>query len=193
MRRAIFWVALVVSLAMAYSVHAQNSPPPENPPVQAERMSLAPSVQAVVDSDTPQGKLARAFLRYSRALVMDGAEGVKIEDVVTPDVRCIELEGQGYPPGAAGLKLFRQQMNQGQRYERVLVKQMRFSGPDVIETELQVTTTHVGELLGRAPTGRTVTFAIHTLGRFVGDRLAVRWDRMDVDDFLRQLDGKAAQ
>jgi predicted ester cyclase len=129
--------------------------------------------------------LARVWVRYVRGLT--GEAGVQLEDVVTADVHCIELEAAGYPPGIAGLRQFRQQINAALPDESTMVTQMRFSGPGTIETELHITGTHLGELLGHPATGRTVRFVVHTLGRFNGDRLLERWDRMDFAGLLRQL------
>jgi predicted ester cyclase len=181
------WISSLMVLAIcgaALGAELQVKPigrtGPEN-----SRIVLTPTVRAIVTADSPEGRLARAWVRYVQGLVGEG--GVQIEDVVTGDVRCIELEAAGYPPGVAGLKLFRQQINVALPDERVLVTQIRFSGESTIETELNVTGTHLGELMGRAPTGRSVRFVIHTLGRFKGDRLAERWDRMDFAGLLRQL------
>lgn len=104
---------------------------------ESSRVRLAPRVRAIVNADSPEGRLARAWVRYARGLVG--------------------------------------------------VTQITFSGDNTIETELHGTGTHLGELLGHAPTGRSVRFVIHTLGRFKGDRLAQRWDRMDFAGLLRQL------
>ena len=161
---------------------------PTNSDVAQSRIRLTPRVQAIVNADSPQGRLGRAWIRYAQGLIGEG--GVQIDEVVMPNVRCLDLEGAGYPPGVAGLKQFRQQINVGLPDERVLVTQMRFSDGGVIETELQVTATHLGELLGRPPTGRSVHSVIHTLGRFKADRLVERWDRMDFAGLLHQLDDK---
>ncbi len=153
---------------------------------QASRIHFAPGVRAVIESNTPEGALARTWVRYVQGLT--GEAGVQLEDVVTADVHCVELEAAGYPPGIAGLRQFRRQINAALPDESEIVTQMQFSGPGMIETELYVTGTHLGELMGHPATGRTVRFVIHTLGRFKGDRLVERWDRTDFAGLLRQLD-----
>ena len=150
------------------------------------RLSFAPAVQIVLQSDTPEGRLARAWVRYAQSLMGEG--DVRMEDVIAENVRCIELEAAGFPPGLTGLRIFRQQINEAFPDERAFVADMRFVGRDVVETELHARGTHRGDLMGRKATGRTVFFVIRTLNRFDGDRLIERWDRTDFEGLLRDLD-----
>ena len=183
------WISslfFVVICSSASSAQVPLKPAGKTDAAHASRIHFAPAVQAVIESNTPEGALARAWVRYVQGLT--GEAGVQLEDVVTADVHCVELEAAGYPPGIAGLRQFREQINTGLPDESGLVTQMRFSGPGMIETELHVTGTHLGELMGHPATGRTVRFVIHTLGRFKGDRLVERWDRTDFAGLLRRLD-----
>jgi predicted ester cyclase len=149
------------------------------------RIRLSRSVRALVNADTPDGQLARTWLRYVQGLI--GEAGVQLDDVAAPDVRCAELDVAGYPPGIAGLKQFRHEINVAVPDESTFVARMTIQGPGIVETELHVTGTNLGPLMGHAPTGRSMRVVIHTLGRFKDGRLVERWDRTDFADMLRQL------
>lgn len=51
-----------------------------------------------------------------------------------------------------------------------------------------VTGSHLGEYMGIAPTGKTVTYDEIIIFRFVGERIAESWAVVDVLSQLRQLD-----
>jgi predicted ester cyclase len=179
---ALIFMVIVMSSFKTVVAASQES-------AQVSRFTFAPAVQAVLQQDSPEGRLARAWVRYAQALAGEG--GVQIKDVVTPDVRCVELLAAGYPPGAEGLILFRQQANEAFPDETAFVADMRFTGPNMVETELHARATHLGPWMGRAPTGNSLRWVIHTLNRFEGDRMAERWDRADMADLQRQIDGAA--
>ena len=82
-----------------------------------------------------------------------------IDRVVSPDARFHELEAIGYPRGPEGFKMFRRQVNAGE------------------------------EMMGAPATGRKIRFGVHARGRFVGGKMAERWDRADFEDIKRQLTG----
>jgi hypothetical protein len=65
-------------------------------------LTMGPEIQAIVQSKTHQGDLARCYLRYVHALKNPD----EIDSVVTPDVRFHDLEAMGYPKGSEGLKAF---------------------------------------------------------------------------------------
>jgi len=98
-----------------------------------------------------------------------------------------ELEDAGFALGPPGFKVFRKQINEAFPDEQVVIVEMRFPEPGIIETELDCKATHRGELMGNPPTGKEVRFTVHTRNRFEGDRMAERWDRMDVAGLLAQL------
>jgi hypothetical protein len=157
----------------------------ETPAKYSAIFELAPEVEAVVRGGSPHSALARNWLRFGSALFAEDLS--EIDLVVTPDARFHELEAIGFPRGPEGLKKFREGINGGLRYERVRVAAMRFEGVDIVETDLECATTHIGPLMGVAPTGREVTFKVFTRNRFEGDLMAERWDRTDVDDLMRQI------
>lgn len=174
---------LAILASSACQSHAAETP-------RSSRFSFSPAVQAILQSPTPEGELARNWLRYAEALT--GDSGVRLEDVVPADVRCLELEAAGFPPGLQGLRLFRQQINAALPDERGYVAEMRFPGPGIIETELHGSGTHRGEFFGRKPTGLRVSFQIRTLNRFENGRMVQRWDRADFSDVLHQIDAALA-
>lgn len=153
--------------------------------MQDARIEFSPSVSLLLAADTPEGSLGRAFVRFSEAL-LDADDG-RIDGVVTEDSRFHELEAAGLPPGPAGFKLFRKQINAAFPDERVLIVSMSFPEPGIIETELACRATHRGELMGIAPTGKSVAFTVFTRNRFDGERMAERWDRTDFAALLAEL------
>jgi predicted ester cyclase len=159
--------------------------------VSTSRISFSPAVQAIVNSASPEGDLARAWVRFSQALI--GEAGIRLEDVVSAEVRCLELEAAGYPRGLAGLQQFRKEINAAMPDETVFVAEMRFTGPGVIETELHAMGTHSGEFLGRKPTGQRLWFLLRTLNRFENGRMVMRWDRADFGPALREIDAALAR
>ena len=170
-------VLLAVSAAsvLVQSANGQTSP----------RIEFAPEVASIISEDGARSQLARNFVKFSEALLSGAPQA--IDAAVTSNARFHELEAAGYPPGPDGLKKFRTEMNAAFPDEHVTITAMRFEGDNMIETDLDVTATHVGPLMGVAPTGRKVRFTIHTRNRFEGDRMAERWDRTDFADLMRQL------
>ncbi len=62
-----------------------------------------------------------------------------------------------------------------------------FAAEDRLAMRFTASGTHQGELLGYAPTGKTVKINQINLYRFDGDKLAETWQLMDVAGFLRQI------
>lgn len=190
----IAWFGLGWALALGcVTAAAQESPAGASGrrgDVTPSRFSFAPSVRAILAAETPEGALARSWLRYQQGLV--GEAGVRLEDVVAPDVQCIELEAAGYAPGLAGFAQFRREINAAFPDESAFVAELRFSSPDIVEAELHATGTHRGDLFGRPPTNQRYWFVISTLNRFRGDRMVQRWDRTDFGGLLAQIDAAVA-
>jgi len=151
----------------------------------AERVEFSPSVAALLAQNTAEAHLGRLFVGFAKALMDQDSN--RIDAVVTADARFHELEEAGFPPGPDGFKLFRKQINAALPDEHVVIVEMRFPERGIIETELDCTATHLGELMGNPATGRAVRFTVYTRNRFEGDRMAERWDRMDVAGLLAQL------
>jgi predicted ester cyclase len=153
--------------------------------IPSDRIELRPAVRAILDADGPKKLLLRHFLRYLQALLEPDSAG--LDDVVTPDGRCYELEAIGLPRGLEGLKIFRRQVNAAIPDEHVLVTAVTFEGDDIIEADMVMNATQTGEIFGIAATGRTIRFDVHERCRFLDDKLAERWARVDFEDIKRQL------
>lgn len=132
------------------------------------KLSMTPRVRAIVISHTHQGDLARCYLRYVNGLKNPDA----IDQVVTPDARFHDLEASGFARGPEGVKAFRRQFNKAMPDEHGMITAMRFEGDDIIDVDLEASGTD-------AKTGAPRSFTIHARDRFVGNRVAERWDRVE--------------
>jgi predicted ester cyclase len=154
----------------------------------ASRIVFAPAVSALVTAEGPAGDLARAWLRYTKAVL--GEDGIQFVDVTAPDVCCIDLELFGVPPGVASIQTFRDALNLVLPDERYTVVEMiLLPQQGIVETLLHCTATHSTLLLGVPASGRLLSWEMRTLARFVDGKLALRWDRIDLADFIAQLRG----
>jgi predicted ester cyclase len=150
-----------------------------------QRIELGPSVRAILETDTPKSQLLKHFLRFTEAIL--APDPAVIDKVVTPDARFHELEAIGYPPGPEAFKTFRRQINAGLPDEHVFVVAVRFEGDDIIEADLDISGTHMAEIMGIPATGRKIRYAVHSRGRYVDGKMAERWDQVDFEDIKRQL------
>jgi predicted ester cyclase len=104
------------------------------------------------------------------------------DTILTPDYVVHPEEARG----AAGL----QEMVDGYRAAlsnmRVDVEQ-QFSAGDRVATVSTVRGVHAGELMGAAPTGREVAFAMITISRFEDGRIAEEWEIADTVSLLAQI------
>ncbi len=153
----------------------------------SERIDLSPQVAALLRQESQDAELGRLFVRFAEALV--ASDSARIDDVITSDARFHELESAGLPPGPAGLKIFRKQINAAFPDEHVVIVSMSFPEANFIETELDCTATHRGDLMGIPATGRSVRFTVHTRNRFHNGLMAERWDRTDFAGLMAQLKG----
>ena len=58
---------------------------------------------------------------------------------------------------------------------------------DKVVTRLSGSGRHTGELMGAAPTGKTIKFTAVVISRFVGGKIAEEWAEFDALSFLQQL------
>jgi len=149
-----------------------------------ERIELSPVVKAVLEADSPKSQLLKDFVRYLEVLLADPAG---LDSAVTPDVRCYELEGMGYPRGLEGFRMFRRQVNAAIPDEHILITAVRFEGDDIIEADMEMSATAVGEFMGIRASGQKIRFDVHARSRFVDGKMAERWDQVDFEDIKRQL------
>jgi hypothetical protein len=130
---------------------------------------FTPETCAIIGSDTPQGRLARAYMRYAEALVAEDSS--KLVDHVLPDARLHDLEAIGYAKGVEGLIAFRRARNATFLSQRLIVKAMRFEGEDIIEADV--------EAYRSLANGRNTHMIIHARVRFLDGKVAERWDRSE--------------
>jgi predicted ester cyclase len=150
-----------------------------------QRIELSPAVRAILEADNPKAQLLRHFLHFTEALL--APDPALIDSAVTPDARFHELEAIGYPPGREGFKLFRRQVNAAVPDEHLFISAVHFEGDDIIEADLDISGTQMGEIMGIPATGRKIRFNVRARGRFVDGKMAERWDRVDFEDIKRQL------
>jgi predicted ester cyclase len=151
----------------------------------ADRIELGPAVGAVLETDGPQSRLLKHYLRYLEALLAPDPAG--LDGVLTTDGRCYDVEAIGLPPGPEGLKIFRRRVNSAIPDERILVNAVRFEGDDIIEADMAMNATQTGEIFDIPATGRAIRFDVHERCRFLDGKLAERWARIDLEDIKRQL------
>ncbi len=131
---------------------------------------------------TPSGELARRWIRYLKGILVE--DGFDLEDVVTPDVRCIELDIAGYPPGIAGLSQFRDSMLDAMPGTSVHVLYL------TVYPE-QATVEAVIRCTGAQANGQHMSWDVRSLARFHNGRVIERWDRADLPVLAAQLKGVA--
>jgi hypothetical protein len=148
------------------------------------RIILSPDVTTLIFDPGPDGELARLWLRYLKGLIRE--EGFDLEDVVAPDVRCIDLELAGLPSGIAGLRQYRDRMT-------LLLPMMRVNvlhvvarcEPSTVEALIRVSPGEGRPVDDRAARDQTA-WEVKTLARFALGRMIERWDRSDVTAIVAQ-------
>src|ERR1700741_2804305 len=118
-----------------------------------QRVELSSAARAILEADGPQSQLFRHFVRYQKALL---AHPVALDSVGTPDGRCHPVEALGLPRGLEGLKMFRRQVNAAIPDEHISISAVRFEGDDIIEADMVIEATQMGEIFGIPATGRTI-------------------------------------
>src|SRR5260370_38078924 len=91
----------------------------------AHRIELSPAVRVILEAESPKSQFLKDFLRYQQALLDPDTAG--LDNGVTPDVRCHELEAMGIPPGRKGRKIFRWQAKAGSPTEKIFTTAVRFT------------------------------------------------------------------
>lgn len=149
---------------------------------QTTRITLSPDVTRHVFSPDSTGELARRWIRYLKGLFVE--DGFDLEDVVTPNIRCIELDIAGYASGIAGLRQFRDGLLETLPdcaahllYLTVHPEQA------TVEATIRCTGTPLGS--------QAVSWDVRSLTRFREGRVEERWDRADFPVLAPQLKGVA--
>ncbi len=146
----------------------------------------APAVKALLGRVGPDGDLARNWLRFLQGIT--GREGLTVDDVVTPDVRCIDLELAGRSGDINALRAFRGGMNGALEGGFTLLEEMSVEPfRQVVEVTIHGGGRHVGEILGIPATGRQLAYDVRTLNHFKGGKMALRWDRTNLLAKVRAL------
>ena len=145
------------------------------------RIILSPDVTKQIFDPGPEGELVRLWLRYLKGLIRE--EDFDLEDVVAPDVRCIDLELASFPPGIAGLRQYRDRM-------AMLLPMARVNVLHVI-TRLEQSTVEALVRIsadGARPSDDCTTYQpaweARTLARFARGLMIERWDRSDLTAFV---------
>jgi hypothetical protein len=149
---------------------------------QPTRITLSPDVTRHVFSPAPSGELARRWIRYLKGLFIE--DGFDLEDVVTPDIRCIELDIASYAPGIAGLRRFRDG----------LLETVPDCAAHVLYLTVypeQATVEAILRCTGTSPGREIMSWDVRSLTRFREGRVAERWDRADLPVLAAQLKGVA--
>jgi predicted ester cyclase len=152
----------------------------------APQLALAPAVAKLLeDQDKPDCVMLQKFSRYAEALLLP--DSTALDAVVEADARLHDLEAMGMPAGLPGLKAFRGMINSAFPDERAELLRFELQGNDLVSAVLQATGTHRGELMGVPPSNRVARWLIHTRVRFQGEKVAERWDEVDVQELIGQL------
>lgn len=149
---------------------------------QRTRITLSPEVTRIAFNPDPAGELTRLWIRYLKGMLVE--DGFDLEDVAAPDVRCIELDIAGYPPGIAGLRQFRDSMREALPSQSIHVLYL-MTYPE------QATVEAVIRCAGAYPGGSGMSWDVRTLARFREGRMVERWDRADIPVLAAQLKGAA--
>ena len=92
----------------------------------------------------------------------------------------------GMPQGKAGFQQFMAPYNAALTDTRITVEQMLAEG-DLVAAQFTARATHRGELMGIAPTGKTVTITGTDINRVVGGKIVEHWGENDVATLMQQL------
>jgi predicted ester cyclase len=163
-----------------------------DPSDEAKPLQEDPSIHATVavsdllSRSGAEGDLARHWLRFLQGI--SGRKGLTVDDVVTPDVRCIDLQLAGLAGDISNLREFRASMNQGLANRVTVLSEMSVDPfQHLVEVTIHTSGKHVGEILGVPATQKQLSYTIRTLNFFKDDKMALRWDRTDLGAKVRQL------
>ncbi|MGI5525286.1 ester cyclase [Micromonospora sp. CA-259024] len=92
----------------------------------------------------------------------------------------------GLPAGAEGVKLFVTGL--WQTFDARIIVDDIVASEDLVACRWTFTGTHIGDFNGIAGTGRTFSVPIMTFDRFVGGRIAERWEAFNMLDLLQQIE-----
>jgi steroid delta-isomerase-like uncharacterized protein len=115
----------------------------------------------------------------------------EVDEVIAPDFVGHDLP-PGLPPGPEGLRRFRESTRQAFPDARTTVHELLADG-DYVSARFTVTGTHLGPLMGFAPTGRRFQLDLIEIARLRDGKIVERWTERDFLKLLQQLElGPAA-
>jgi predicted ester cyclase len=139
-----------------------------------------------MSADQPARNKA-TITRFQQALNGGDRELISttIDEVVEPDA----LIRTPLPIEATGAELLKElfaRLHRAFPDLHVTIEDLIAEGDKVVARDT-VTGTHLGEYMGLAPTGRSITYDEVFICRFAGDRIAETWGVVDVLSQMRQL------
>jgi predicted ester cyclase len=109
----------------------------------------------------------------------------ELDEVIAPDFVGHDLP-PGLPPGPQGLRQFRESTHAAFPDARTTIQQLLADG-DYVIARFTVTGTHLGPLMGFAPTGKRFELGLIEIARFRDGKIVERWTERDFLKLLQQL------
>ena len=129
----------------------------------------------------------RALVRRWFEEVWNRGREELIEQLRAPDTRATGLgEGNRESLGHAPFRAFYSNLRRTFPDLHVTIEDIIAEG-DKIAVRITMAGTHMGDALGTAPTGRTVSFGGIVMARIVNGRIAEAWNNIDQLGILKQI------
>jgi predicted ester cyclase len=135
------------------------------------------------DQTQPQERNKAAWRRFVDIVERHALE--ELDEVIAPDFVGHDLP-PGLPPGPQGLRQFRESTRAAFPDARTTIQQLLADG-DYVIARFTVAGTHLGPLLGFAPTGKRFELNLIEIARFRDGKIVERWTERDFLKLLQQL------
>ena len=109
-----------------------------------------------------------------------------VDELVAPDFVEHEELPPGFPPGREAVKAFSTTFRGAFPDLKVTIDDLIAEGDKVVIRGTW-SGTHQGELMGIAPTGKSVSFGVIDTVRIAGGKLVEHWGQMDTMRMMQQL------
>lgn len=109
----------------------------------------------------------------------------ELDEVIAPDFVGHDLP-PGLPPGLQGLRVYRENTRGAFPDARTSIQQQLADG-DYVISRFTVAGTHLGPLMGFAPTGKRFELSLIEIARFRDGKIVERWTERDFLKLLQQL------
>ena len=123
-------------------------------------------------------------LRFNREFLEANNTAV-LKELVAPDF-VNHTAAHGIPNDVTGLVLFIGMLHKGFPDIRIDIHEMIGEG-DLVATRKTFHATHLGEIMGKAPTGKKITFNVMDFVRVRDGQYVDHWGRNDVMQVIQQL------